>query len=165
MVTPPHSSLSSSLSDALNHCLDPLAVQALAGKRIASRLPERLTSFSLQTDHGWTDCTVAEMLGLGCRTEGVTQIPATSRCTGEGLIKAGLSQPPCPLLPSPSLLQPTPHSLEGWQVLGPIHLYTLHPKSLNLLAPPSNQVAELSTCSQPHHVFSSKDKIYPPDFQ
>ena len=113
MVTPSHSSLSSSLSDALNHCPDPLAVQALAGKRIASRLPERLTSFLLQTDHGWTDCTVAEMVGLGCRTEGVTQIPATSHRTGKGLIKGGLSQPLCTLLPSPSLLQPTPHWNDG----------------------------------------------------
>lgn len=66
---------------------------------------------------------------------------------------------------APTLSPPANTTLEGWQVLGPIYLYTLHPASLNLHVPPSNQVAELSTCSQPYYVFSSKDKIYPPDFQ
>lgn len=49
MVTPSHSSLLNCLSDALNHCPDLPAMQALAGKQIATHRSEFFTSFSLQT--------------------------------------------------------------------------------------------------------------------
>lgn len=62
MVSPSHSSLLNSLGDALNHCPDPPAMQALARKQIASHCSEFFTSFSLQASYSWTDCT---LLGKG----------------------------------------------------------------------------------------------------
>ena len=70
MVSPFHSSLLGSLGDALNHGPDPLAAQALAGKQIASCLPEFLTSLSLQTGCACTDCTHVEMGGARVRRRG-----------------------------------------------------------------------------------------------
>lgn len=120
MVTPSHSSLLGSLGDAVNHCPDPPAVQALAGKQIASHCSEFSTSFSLQTSYGWTDSTLS---GKGrARIQysqeasgshwGYDQDICHSLLPSKGLMNGGLTQPTCsPIAPWPRLLQPTQNSV------------------------------------------------------
>lgn len=111
-----HSSLLGSLGDAVNHCPDPPAVQALAGKQIASHCSEFSTSFSLQTSYGWTDSTLS---GKGrARIQysqeasgshwGYDQDICHSLLPSKGLMNGGLTQPTwSPIAPWPRLLQPT----------------------------------------------------------
>lgn len=112
MVTASHSSLLGSLSDAVNHCPDPPAVQALAGKQIASHCSEFFTSFSLQTSYGWTDGRFRGRAGLGFNTVrrhlgptgGMTKTCATACCLAKDWWTGAHSAymfPCCSLAPSP----------------------------------------------------------------
>ena len=110
MVTPSHSSLLSSLSDALNHCPDPLAVQAGSGWKTDCITPATVPHKFLTADRPWLDRLHSCRDG-GAQMQDRGGDPDTSYITlqWQRTDEGGLSQPPWTPLPPPSLLQPTPH--------------------------------------------------------
>lgn len=171
MVSPSHSSLLNSLGDALTHCPDPPAMQALARKQIASHCSEFFTSFSLQASYSWTHCSLWGRAGLGFDTVrghlgptgGMTKTSAISCHTSKGLMNRG-SLYLCALLSPPGPLSFSQHKTV-WPLSGPNWpvcslVWALESQSPTFSIRWQDQVA-VDSCSGS----LSKDKIYPPDFQ